>query len=136
MPSEVKQFEDLIAFQRSRALVRAVYGICDRGSLARDLPFRDQMRRAAVSTAINLAEGFDRGRRTEFHQAISISKGSCAEVRALIHIAHDVGHITDEEYDYLLELAIDTSMLIAGLRTAVAKQRDEQKGSLRPTDRS
>ena len=126
MAHAAERFEDLIAFQRARQLVRAVYGVSRRGALARDYGFRDQFQRAAVSSTSNLVEGFDRGRRTEFHQSISIAKGSCAEVRALILIGHDIGYLDDEEFEYLYELAIDTATLIGRLRTAVARQRDEK----------
>jgi four helix bundle protein len=49
----------------------------------------------------NLAEGFERGRRTEFHQFACTAKGSCAEVRSNLYVALDAEHITSEQFDAL-----------------------------------
>lgn len=83
-----------------------------------------QIQRAAVSIMSNIAEGFERGRRGEFHQFLSIAKASCAEVRAQIYIAFDVGYINQTQFDELLTQAEEVGRIIGGLRVAVEKQRD------------
>jgi four helix bundle protein len=72
----------------------------------------------------NIAEGFERGKRGEFHQFLSIAKASCAEVRAQIYIAFDVGYINQTQFDDLLVKAEEVGRIIGGLRAAVEKQRD------------
>ncbi|WP_258164912.1 four helix bundle protein [Desulfobacca acetoxidans] len=64
----------MIAWQKARELAKGVYLVATKGELSRDFGFRDQIRRSAVSVMANLAEGFERGRRTEFHQFISIAE--------------------------------------------------------------
>ena len=88
---------------------------------------RDQIRAAAASTMSNIAEGFDRGRRTEFHQFLSIAKGSAAEVRSLIHYASDAGMLTVEQYEELLARSREVAKVIAGLRRSVEPRRPPQK---------
>ena len=124
METRVNTFEDLIAWQKARELTRAIYRATSHGRLASDSALRDQLRRASASVMANIAEGFERGRRTEFHQFLSVAKGSCAEVRSLLHVASDAGFLTTESFKHLLELALSVSRLLARLRTAVAKQRD------------
>lgn len=73
------KFEDLIAWQKAREMTKVVYRVTTSGPFAKDFGLRDQVRRAAVSVMSNLAEGFERGGRSEFHQFLSIAKSSCAE---------------------------------------------------------
>jgi len=60
------------------------------GGFAKDFGLRDQIQRAAVSVVSNIAEGFERGSRSEFHQFLVVSKASAAEVRAQLYVALDV----------------------------------------------
>ena len=46
----------------------------------------------------NLAEGFDRASRKEFHKFIVVAKGSCAEVRSLLYVALDAGLVSKEDF--------------------------------------
>ena len=74
----------------------------------------------------NLSEGFERGGRAEFHQFVVIAKGSCAEVRAQLYVALDVGYITKEQFDQVNALALDVSKLLGGLRASLQRQRDQK----------
>ena len=123
----VNRFEDLIAWQKARLLARDIYVTTQTGRFAKDFGLSGQIQRAASSVMFNIAEGFDRGSRAEFHQFLSIAKGSCAEVRAQLYLTLDVGYLTDEEFSKLQASAEEVARLVAGLRTAVQKQRDEQR---------
>jgi four helix bundle protein len=83
----VKRFEDLVAWQKARELARVVYDATTQGGFAKDFGLRDQITRAAISVMSNLAEGFERESRTEFHQYIVVAKASCAEVRSDLYLA-------------------------------------------------
>lgn len=72
---KVERFEDLIAWQKARELTTRIYSLSQNGNFAPDYGLRDQIRRAAVSVMSNLAEGFDRSGRVEFHQFLVIAKG-------------------------------------------------------------
>jgi four helix bundle protein len=71
----VNRFEDLIAWQKARALAREIYTVSQTGRFARDFGLSGQIQRAASSIMFNLAEGFERGSRAEFHQFLSVAKG-------------------------------------------------------------
>ncbi len=120
----VEKFEDLIAWQKARVLTKQVYLATRQGAFAKDFGLSSQIQRAAVSIMSNIAEGFERGKRGEFHQFLSIAKASCAEVRAQIYIAFDVGYINQTQFDDLLVKAEEVGRIIGGLRAAVEKQRD------------
>ena len=80
--SRIERFEDLIAWQKARVLVREIYKTTLTPAFSRDFSLVDQIRRASISILSNIAEGFERGKRTEFHQYLVVAKGSCAEVRS------------------------------------------------------
>ena len=126
MTQKVERFEDLIAWQKARQLAAEIYRISSQGDFSRDFGLRDQIRRAAVSAMSNIAEGFDRGSRSEFHQYLVIAKASCAEVRSQLYVAQDVGYIDQEIFDTVSSSASELSRIIGGLRAAVQKQRDEK----------
>ena len=126
MTQKVERFEDLIAWQKARQLAAEIYRISAQGDFSRDFGLRDQIRRAAVSAMSNIAEGFDRGSRSEFHQYLVIAKASCAEVRSQLYVAQDVGYIGQEIFDTVSSSASELSRIIGGLRAAVQKQRDEK----------
>ncbi|MBA4181723.1 MAG: four helix bundle protein [Anaerolinea sp.] len=126
---KITSFEDLIAWQRARALARDVNLLCESEPLSRKFSFRDQLQRAAVSTMSNIAEGFDRGSRAEFHHMLSISKGSCAEVRSLLYVAVDAKFIDEPTFKTLSSQTHEVSRLIGALRASVGRQRDQDRAA-------
>jgi len=124
---KVTIFEDLIAWQKARELTREIYSVTTNGIFEKDFGLRSQIQRACVSIMSNIAEGFDRAGRAEFHQYLVIAKGSCAEVRSQLYVARDVGYLSNDQFDTLKKLTEEVSQIIGGLRSAVQKQRDGQK---------
>ncbi|WP_425248299.1 four helix bundle protein [Dissulfuribacter thermophilus] len=94
---------------------------------SRDFGFRDQIQRATVSVMSNLAEGFERGGRAEFHQFVVIAKGLCAEVRSRLNVALDIGYISKEEFGQVNNLAIELSQELGGQRASIYKQKGSVK---------
>jgi four helix bundle protein len=58
---------------------------------------------------------FERGGDNEFVQFLSVSKGSCGEVRAQLYLALDQGYISPREFELLSQASIEISQLISGL---------------------
>ncbi len=75
----------------------------------------------------NIAEGFDRGNRAEFHQFLVIAKASCAEVRSHLYVAIDVGYLREDEFAELYDQTEEVGRILAALRNAVNRQRNEQR---------
>ena len=120
---KIEKFEDLIAWQKARELTKNIYKVTKLGELSRDFGLRDQIRKSSVSIMSNIAEGFERGGRSEFHQFLVIAKGSCAELRSQLYVALDADYIDAQTFQRLYSLAEETKRVIGGLRAAVYKQK-------------
>lgn len=120
--NRVTRFEELIAWQKARHMASAVYRVTATGVFAKDFGLRDQIRRAAVSVMSNIAEGFERASRNEFHQFLVIAKASCAEVRSQLYVALDADYIDESTFEEMRSNTEELSRIIGGLRAAVAKQ--------------
>lgn len=107
----IQRFEDLLCWQKSRALANFIFDLTEKPQF-RDYDLKRQIRRAAVSPLSNIAEGFDRGTRAEFVDALFISKGEVGEVRAQLHFAHDRRYVSDVDYQKGLQLTDECSRLI------------------------
>src|SRR5436309_7410959 len=123
MNKKIERFEDFIAWQKARELTAKIYKVTGEGAFARDFGLKDQIRRAAVSIMSNIAEGFERGRPSEFHQFLSIAKGSCAELRSQLYIALDAEYIPQTRFRELMSVAVEVGQVVGGLRLSVEKRK-------------
>ena len=112
--TKVKKFEDVIAWQKARELVKMVYEMTREGDFAKDFSLKDQIRRAAVSIMSNIAEGFSRQTDKEFIQFLYIAKGSVSETQSQLYVARDLGYIEIEEFNKVYETASEIARLITG----------------------
>jgi len=121
----MERFEDIVAWQKARELTAQVYRLSQQQErLRKDFGLRDQMLRAAISMMANIAEGFERGRLSEFHQFLSVSKASCAELRSHLYVALDAGYLNAEEFEVLRLKAEEVGRILGGLRQSVERKRD------------
>lgn len=88
-----RSFEDLELWKRSCQLAVTIYELLKE---CRDFGLKDQMQRAAVSIASNIAEGSERGG-LDFDRFLRIALGSAAELRTQAYIADRVGTIAAED---------------------------------------
>lgn len=80
-----------------------------------------QIRRAALSVHLNLAEGASRRSQAERRRFFEIARGSVIEVDAALGIAHSLGYITIDQLKYLSELIIKTFKLLTGMISQLAQ---------------
>jgi len=90
-----RSFEELEVWQKACNLSVRIYELLRN---CKDYGLRDQMVRSSVSIASNIAEGAERDSKAEFIRFLHIAKGSSAELRTQVHIAFQVGIISEDTY--------------------------------------
>ena len=120
--AKIERFEDIKAWGMAKDLVTAVYRLSGDGKFSQDLGLKDQVRRASVSVMSNIAEGFERGSRTEFARFLRIAKGSCGEVRSQLYVALDLGYVNPQEFSVVKTKAEDLSKALSGFITYLVRE--------------
>jgi four helix bundle protein len=95
--SVVKSYRDLQVWQRAVDFSVRVYQTTSQFPQSELYGLTNQMRRASVSVASNIAEGHGRSD-PEFARFLTISRGSLAELETQIEIAKRVKFLTEETY--------------------------------------
>lgn len=115
--STITQFEDLNIWQKARSLAAAIYKLTFFPPISNDFRVKDQMRGSAGGIMDNIAEGFERGSRLEFVQALTVAKGEVGELKSQLYRILDAGYITKEKFMELYGAADEiTKMLTAFIR--------------------
>lgn len=74
-----------------------------------------QIRRAALSIHLNLAEGFSRKSIKERKRYFEVARGSVVEIDAAIGIAFDLTYFTMQQVDIIGQQIIRTYQMLSGL---------------------
>ena len=104
MFSPAKTFEDLVVWQKAHQLVLDVYRVTAGFPKSETYGLTSQFRRAAISIAANIAEGFKKRGKADKVRFLNIAQGSLEEVRYYILLSRDleygetkrVGELCDE----------------------------------------
>jgi four helix bundle protein len=92
------KFQDLRVLQKSKDLAVLLYNLTGKGDFSKDFGLRDQIRRAAVSVASNIAEGDELGSDKQAIKFFYIAKGSSAELLTQAIIAFEIGYLDKESF--------------------------------------
>ncbi len=107
-----KSFEELEVWRRACRIAVEVYEVLKD---CKDYGMKDQMTRAAVSIASNIAEGAERNSIPDFIRFIHIAKGSAAELRTQLYIAYKADIIKKEPQDSLTSELKELSAMLQSL---------------------
>jgi four helix bundle protein len=117
-----QSFEELEVWKRACQLSVQVFDVLrDCGEFG----LRNQMQRAAVSIASNIAEGAERGGK-DFIRFITIARGSAAELRTQCYIACKIGILTIEQISPLITELKEISKMLTGRASSYRKLHDKR----------
>ena len=97
----IKRFEDLDCWMAARLFVKVVYRLTKSNSFKKDFELVSQIRRSAVSSMANTAEGFHRSSSKDFMKFLDYSRSSIAETISHAYVAMDQKYISENEMEEL-----------------------------------
>ena len=100
----IKSYRDLEVYQDSYHLAKQIYLIARRFPNHEQYVIGNQLRRAALSIPLNIAEGNGKKQSSaEFKRFLQIAAGSCNEVEVLLDFIFDLECISQREHHSFLE---------------------------------
>jgi four helix bundle protein len=121
-------YRDSIAWQKAMELTAAVYRCTQSFPPEERFGLTNQLRRAAVSVASNIAEGKGRISRGELMQFLGMSRGSALEVQTQLEIAVMLGFGDSAGLKTAQELA---SEVVRILNASLATMRARSSAGIR-----
>jgi four helix bundle protein len=115
-------FEDLEVWKKACRLTVRLYSLL---AGCKDYSLKDQMLRAAVSIASNIAEGSERNSVIDFRRFIFIAKGSASELRTQIYISSSIGIINQTDAQSLITELVDISKMLQGLASSLKNRKKD-----------
>lgn len=96
-------FRDLNVYKEGRELINTIYKISSKFPKDELYGITNQLRRAAVSINLNIAEGSGRSSKGDQKRFYNIAKASLYECIAIFDICSDMKYISTEEFRLLEE---------------------------------
>lgn len=112
---KIERFEDLDCWKAARQLVKLVYIACEQGKLSKDFETKGQIKRAALSTMNNIAEGFGRKSNKEFVRFLDFSQASAMEVKSITYALEDCDYLDADRISEIRNKAEEVKSLDLGL---------------------
>ena len=112
-------FEKLKAWREAIAFADLVYLVTREFPDSERFGLTNQMRRAAVSVASNLAEGCSRSSKVDYARFVEIASGSVFEVVSQAMVGRNQGFLPSVNYRKVYEAAEQQSRMLSGLRRAL-----------------
>jgi len=92
-----KSFEDLIVWQKAHEFALLTYEVSQAFPKEERYGLTSQFRRAAVSVAANIAEGFKKKGEKDKIRFYNISQGSLEECKYYLILSRDLNYSTDDK---------------------------------------
>lgn len=121
MPEEIRDYKDLVVWQRGIDLCETIYEVARRPPDSEKYGLCSQLCRAAVSIPANIAEGYGRGSRQDYIRFLRIARGSAAEVETQLIVVKRLGMTDGTPMDRAFEQLGQVRQLLAALLRALEK---------------
>lgn len=107
-----KSYKELIVWQKAHSFVLKVYSFSESFPKSEFYGLTSQFRRAAVSIAANIAEGYVKKSPADKVRFFNISLGSLEECSYYIILSKDLNYITEEQSVILDKLLGETEKIL------------------------
>lgn len=99
----MQDFKQLRVWQEARELNKEIYSLTKYFPDSEKFGMISQLQRASSSICANIAEGAGRQTNKGFTSFLYIALGSLKEIESFLIMAKDVGHITEKQFDGIIE---------------------------------
>lgn len=80
------EFENFEVYQLTVALTKNIFNLLNKDKFKKEFELTNQIKRAVLSISNNIAEGSEYNNNAQFIRYLKYSKGSCGEVRNMLHL--------------------------------------------------
>ncbi len=115
-----RSFEELDVWQRACRQSVSIYSAFDS---CKKFSLKDQIERAGLSVASNIAEGSERNSAQEFQRFINIALGSNGELRTQLYIFKKLDLINQETFNRLISESKEISAMLRGLWQSIEDRK-------------
>ncbi|MGA3081622.1 MAG: four helix bundle protein [Terracidiphilus sp.] len=116
-----ESFKDLVVWQRAVQLTVAVYKLTAAFPASERFGLTNQLRRASVSVASNIAEGYGRSTKGEYLLFLGHARGSNCEVETQLVISEALGFGSDESRKLAGSLSGEVSRMLVAMMSKLRK---------------
>src|SRR5580698_4032097 len=117
-----ESFRNLAVWQRSIELTLAIYKLTSSFPDSERFGLTNQLRRAAVSVASNIAEGYGRTSRGEYIQFLGHARGSSFEIETQLTITAELGLTSRQQLDEVAPLCAEISRMLGAMIVSLRKK--------------
>jgi four helix bundle protein len=111
----VESYRDLKVWQRAIQMTLAIYRLTTGFPKEEVFGLTSQIRRASVSVASNIAEGYGRASKGEYRQFLAMARGSNLEVQTQLFLATKLGYGNSTQLKTTDDLSNEVSKMLNSL---------------------
>ena len=108
-------YQSLEVWQKSMALVTAIYAVTKQFAKEELYTLTSQIRRAAISIPSNIAEGKSKRSTRDYIRFVLMARGSVAELETQLFISRNLAYVSEDQIQPLLEKAGEIGCMLNGL---------------------
>jgi len=125
MERKIEKFEDLEVWRKAHRLVIEIYNVTKKFPSEEKFGLVSEMRRAAISIAANIAEGFKRRTPKDKSNFYNISQGSLEELKYYLTLSIDLGYI--QSVSEMQNLSESIGRMLYGLVKSIQRETIDSK---------
>ena len=124
---KIEGFTELTVWQKAHELALFVYQLTETFPARERFGITSQIRRAAVSPAANIAEGFGRRTTGELLRSLQIARGEIEETRYFLILSRDLGFVRQADFEAGFVLCDTVGKLINALGSSLKKRVESRR---------
>jgi len=108
----IQRFEDLEIWKKARSFSNLIYPLTFKDPISSDFRYKDQIRGSCGAIMDNITEGFERGSRLKFINALTTAKGEIGELKSELFIGLDNLYFSEKDFQEFYQLADEITKMV------------------------